>query len=745
MICRSRPTMIKFRIGFTVALFGTCACGSTSSPAGKSDSVARTEDSGTGTVTDSSGTGAGTGGNNTAAADAAIGSGPAGGGSGSTTGGSIPRPGDTGGAVSMTTPVLGGGGAGGSNSGTGGTTVRPGNTGGVVSATTPVTGGGGAGGSNSGTGGTTTAVTFIDPPPFVQPTMHPFISLVDYDVTNKSGPALTRLKAQVDDVVKITSTQPANSTYTALMDKTTKDHYGYSCVDAIVLYYLTQDTTYLKQSLTMTDAFVNAETASIAAGTNPIIAGDSYLDVGSYMEQISLAYDYGYDMLTPAQRQTWEAYANQAIENVWNPTTAKWGSRTATWSGWAIDDPGDNYYYSFTKATLLWAIATQNTTLLDFMKTKKIPQMAAYFGALKGGGSREGTGYGTALASLFENYRYWRSSTGDDISKSSSHAKDTIDYWLHATVPTLDYFASIGDQSRSSMTSMFDYQRHLVVEAVRLNPNTPQGARGAWWLNHVPVIDSSSKPRLGQMAYGFDFRYDLLVNPSLAEQAPTDLAYYAEGAGVVFARSGWTSSASWIATVAGTYDQSHAHQDQGSFTLYKGTWLAATANLVSRSGLHSETSAHNVLRFEDSSGKLVPQANSTSTLALSDTGGVLTVDEDLSPAYAKSGGAVSKWTRKLVYTRSSHSLEVHDTCAVGSGVKPVFQVIAPVQMSAPTVNGPEITWDNLKITQVAPALTSSNVPKVVELKSLDQSDFSSGYRIELTGADCEFKVTLEAQ
>lgn len=739
---------MMFRIGFTVALFGFCACGSTSSPTGKSDSVARTEDSGSGSATGSGGTSAGTGGNSTGASDAAIGSVSEGGGPGgssSGTGGLIPRPGDTGGAVSTSTPVPGEGGAGGSNSGTGGRIPRPGNAGGAVSTSTPVPGGGGAGGSNSGTGGTSTAATFIDPPPFVQPTKHPFISLVDYDATNKSGTAFTRLKAQVDDVVKITSAQPANSTYSALMDKVTKDHYGYSCVDAIVLYHLTQDTTYLKQAITMTDAFVNAETASIAGSTNPIIASDSYLDVGLYMEQIALAYDYGYDMLTPAQRQTWETYANQAIENVWNPTTAKWGSRTATWSGWSIDDPGDNYYYSFTKATLLWAIATQNPTWLDFMKTKKIPQMTAYFGALKGGGSREGTGYGTALASLFENYRYWRTSTGDDISKSSTHARDTIDYWVHATVPTLDYFASIGDQSRSSMTSMFDYQRHLVVEAVRLNPNTPQGARGAWWLNHAPVINSSSKPLLGQMAYGFDFRYDLLVNPALAEQAPTDLAYYAEGAGVMFARSGWTSSASWIATVAGIYDQSHAHQDQGSFTLYKGTWLAATSNLVSRSGLHSETSAHNVLRFEDSSGNLVAQVNSTSTLTSSDTGGVLTVNEDLSPAYAKSGGAVSKWNRNLVYTRSSHKLEVHDTCAVGSSVKPVFQVIAPIQKSAPTVNGAEITSDNLKITQVAPAVTSSNAPKVVELKSLAQSDFSSGYRIELTGADCEFKVTLEAQ
>ena len=47
------------------------------------------------------------------------------------------------------------------------------------------------------------------------------------------------------------------------------------------------------------------------------------------------------------------------------------------------------------------------------------------------------TGYGTSLGSLFEDYRYWLDSTGADLSALLPHARATIDYWLHATVPTM--------------------------------------------------------------------------------------------------------------------------------------------------------------------------------------------------------------------------------------------------------------------------------------------------------------------
>ncbi|UUZ50820.1 hypothetical protein LP420_14890 [Massilia sp. B-10] len=89
-----------------------------------------------------------------------------------------------------------------------------------------------------------------------------------------------------------------------------------------------------------------------------------------------------------AQRTEWETYANQTLFNVWNPDSARWGSVSRPWSGWSINDPGNNYYYSFMKATSLWTLATQNPTWITFLQQKKFTQMVPFFSQLTGGGSR---------------------------------------------------------------------------------------------------------------------------------------------------------------------------------------------------------------------------------------------------------------------------------------------------------------------------------------------------------------------
>jgi hypothetical protein len=504
------------------------------------------------------------------------------------------------------------------------------------------------------------------------------------------------------------------------------------------MFHLARDAKYLQQAITMVDLFVQSENSLIASGKKPSIAGDSFLDVGPDLEQLALAYDYGYDLLSAGQRTAWKTYADSAVHNLWNHDSAAWGSVDGTWTGWATDDPGDNYYYSFLKATELWALASQSDEWKTFLEGTKFPQLEAYFGGLTGGGSREGTGYGTALGALFSDYRYWRSSTGENLAAKSSHAADTIDYWVHATVPTLEYYASIGDQARSSMTTMFDYQRVLMLEAVNLANATPQAARGAWWLANVPVTDGGSGWVFGKVRYNFDFRFDLLASKQAAT-APTALTYNAGGAGALFSRSAWDQDASWISTIAGIYDQSHAHQEQGAFEFFKSGWLSATTNLLSGSGLHQETGAQNVVRFEDG-GKIVPQSLGTASMTFSDSPDVLTVTEDLAPLYAGTG--VTSWTRVLSYTRSTHSVAVHDTCAVRDGVKPIFQVQLPIS-TAPKVSGATITAGALTITQTQPAVGDGNQPVVVHMPSVDP-DFKDGYRVDLTGAGCEFQVTLQA-
>ncbi|MEP7311012.1 MAG: putative Ig domain-containing protein [Pseudomonadota bacterium] len=571
------------------------------------------------------------------------------------------------------------------------------------------------------------------------PTVRPFISLSHYDSGSLTSAAFLRLKAQADGAVTVTNNQSSSVTYDQLVTALNSAHYGYSTTDSVILYRLTGDPKYIQQAIRMVDLFVTSENAKITAGAVPVIAHDSYLEVGFYMEQLALAYDYGYNLLSPTQRSTWAAFAEQTIFNVWNYNTASWGGVSRPWTGWSVNDPGNNYFYSFLKATQLWSLASQNMTWITYLQTQKYTLMVPFFSALTGGGSREGTGYGTAMGNLFEDYAYWKGSTGEDLSAYSTHARETIDYWIHATVPTFDYFASIGDQSRSAMPIMFDYQRKLMELAVALYPATAQGRRGTWWLNRAKVTDGGSGTLVGRMRYNYDFRYDLLTAAS-SEEAPTSLLYNATGTGALFARSDWTTSASWMHTNAGYYDQSHAHQDQGSFSFYKNGWLSITSNVYSNSGINQDVDVHNVIRFM-SGGNAIGQTESVSSKTVTDNGGVVQISETLTPAYANSGGRVSSWLRELTYERATHRLSVHDYCTVSSGTTPVWQLHVPVQPVLQS-DGSYLAG-SLRITPVTPATPTVNIVNMHTLSS----DFSSGYRLELTGpvGSCEFSVDLRAQ
>jgi hypothetical protein len=221
--------------------------------------------------------------------------------------------------------------------------------------------------------------------------------------------------------------------------------------------------------------------------------------------------------------------------------------------------------------------------------------------------------------------RHWRAlavSIGLAVTTGAAPAPErpAIDYWIHATVPTLDGVAPIGDLPPGSMARISDDQE-------------------------------------------------------------AELLYHQPGTGVMFARTSWDRDASWIAFVAGTYDASQALQrprrEQGSFTFFKNEWLSVTSNLWSKSGVYREGDV-NVIRFERPDGSVIPQdAGDTvaSNLAPSSAGGITTAMADLTSAYSASGDSVHGWTRTLEL--SGDTLRVTDTCSIADGVRPVFQLHVP--------------------------------------------------------------------
>ena len=376
---------------------------------------------------------------------------------------------------------------------------------------------------------------------------------------------------------------------------------------------------------------------------------------------------------------------------------------------------------------MLWALAEQSRPWLNFLQAQKFGPLVDYYAQLPGGGSREGTGYGTAQKNLFENYLYWVDSTGENLAGLSEHTRDTIDYWLHATVPTRDRFAPIGDQSRSSIPELYDYHENLVHVAVLLSPGTSQARRGLWWLQNNSV---------NGVTHSFNLFGDLLPYPD-SPLAPTDLVYHATGAGALFARSSWAKDAAWVAIVAGKYDQSHAHQDQGSFTFFRDDWLAVTANIWSHSGIHQGVDMHNVLRFERPDGSTIPQSPSDtvqSTMTTTTSGSMVTVVADLSNAYWRNSDAVQSWRRTFEFVDAT--LRVTDVCRVAAGVRPVFQLQVPVT--------PELQGNGS--VRAGRLLIVSREDVQVTWTAMPAPEFSRGYRIDIRPVSgCSFNFELRAQ
>jgi hypothetical protein len=576
-------------------------------------------------------------------------------------------------------------------------------------------GGGGSGsgdGSGSGSGsGSDGGGDNVQP---TYPTQHPriYISANKARLTSalSSGrPAATRFKGIVDNWVNGT------------------DYWGFSAWNGALMGQLTSDPKYCTKAISVVDAQVSAAESAIASGSAPTVANDSYLDAGGMIGDVALVYDWCFDKVTSSQKTRWLAYANQAVWNVWHNTDAKWGGRTFPWTGWATNDPSDNYYYSFLRATMLLGLAEKGEDpagdqwIAQFRTTKIIDQLVPTFDAdLVGGGSREGTGYGVAMRSLFELYDLWHATTGEPLANKTPHTRASMLSFMHQVVPTLDRFAPTGDQSRDSTASLFDYQRNYLQELVRLYPNDPLAPRAQ------ALLAKCSVPQMGNSFMAVDdFIYD---NTDVATGTLTGgTAYYAPGIGELYARSGWDTHATWINMIAGPYTESHAHQDQGSLMIYKDGWLSTDSVIDSHSGLRQETTAHSLVRIS-SGGSPVPQIASTTShlVALHSGTGWLYAAADLTPAY-NGNSAVSRVQREIVYLQPD-TIVVYDRVNSAPGTQQVWQLATPAR---PTISGSTATISGahaLHVQRFAPAATSS----VFDYTQDASGDYGGGYRLDET-------------
>ena len=487
---------------------------------------------------------------------------------------------------------------------------------------------------------------------------------------------------------------------------------------AALLYQLTGDKRYASYAIEETEKFIVAEEEKIARNQRAAVAGDSYLEVGQTIGNVALVYDWCHSLLTPEQRARWVSYSNVAVGNVWNHTGAKWGNTTYAWSGWSVDNPSNNYYYSFLRATMLLGLAThgenpQAPAWIDKFRTAKIENqlIPTFTRELQGGGSREGTGYGTAMKNLWQLYDWWERSTGERIATRTPHTLASMAHLMHSIVPTLDRLAPTGDHARDSTAALFDYHREYLLELMALFPQERLSGAAR------TLLDSSSVP---QMKNSFMFVADFLYEqPDLQARPLSDLSttYWAAGTGQLMMRSAWDNSATYANFICGPYTESHAHRDQGSFVLFKGAWLATDSNVFSRSGIEQDEELHNLVRF-DNGGAPVKQAYGTScTLAaLADNKHFTYASAKITPVY-RNNPAVTKSEREFLFIKPD-TFVVFDRANVGSAATKrtwTLNLGGP-----PTVAGDMIGYadgkSRLDVQRLAPAGLTAEVRQWPELR-----------------------------
>jgi hypothetical protein len=524
--------------------------------------------------------------------------------------------------------------------------------------------------------------------------------------------------------------------------------YNFFSWNAALLGQLTGDPKYCAAAIKDVDQQVNDATSQINSGKLPDVASDSYLGVGGMIGNLALVYDWCAGSLSADRRGAWLSYADQAVYNVWNPDAATWGAMKVPWTGFSINDPADNYYYSFLRATMLLGLAAHDETpraagwLTMFRDTKLTKQLVPVFMAqLVGGGSPEGTGYGVAQRDLFELYDIWEGSTGERIADltspadpRASHTRKSMLSMIHQIVPTLDRIAPTGDQSRDSTAQFFDYHRSYLQDLITLYPSDPVAPRAQ------ALLASSSLP---QMANGFMYESDFLyANKNVTATTLDGLgtAYYAPGIGEVYARSGWDKHATWINLIAGPYTQSHAHQDQGSLMIYKDDWLAYDMVIDSHSGLRQETTAHSLVRIVDGGNTVEQQVNSdpsqpdSKVVALHSGTGFLHVAADLTAAYGGQA-AVMLVQREIVYLEPD-TVIVYDRLKTKVGGQVVFQLVSPV--SPPTATGTTHTFTTsthtLTLEDLTAAAPPGTVPSIFDFNKQggDPTEFLGGFRLDET-------------
>jgi len=190
----------------------------------------------------------------------------------------------------------------------------------------------------------------------------------------------------------------------------------------------------------------------------------------------------------------------------------------------------------------------------DYWKNRVLPVWRQIMGTSGGwheGGEYIGLGIGQAI---YQVPAMWRKATGEDLFLSEPGIRGFLDFLIYRTRPDGTHFrwgdgAFFTRKVPDRIALAIEY-RHKAAYSLNGCPRRMRPTAWPWG----PLPDSS------------------LCDPDAMSRLP--LVRYFDGIGMLVARSNWTADATYVTFKAGDNYWSHAHLDQGAFTVYKNGALA---------------------------------------------------------------------------------------------------------------------------------------------------------------------------
>ncbi|MDF2693580.1 MAG: Fibronectin type domain protein, partial [Labilithrix sp.] len=392
------------------------------------------------------------------------------------------------------------------------------------------------------------------------------------------------------------------------------------------------------------------------------VRGDSYLGFGDLMRGAAVVLNWCGAALTPEQQREIAEYLERWTHELWFDNKG---------TGWALSDPGNNYYYSFVEGTSYAAYAlkaanrpgAQKLVDLALSKIEGPNGSLAYFEkGGRGGDWEEGSNYGLgSKRRMFSAFAAIASMGGPNYFQRSAFPNASLLYAAYQIQPGRRVLAPMGDIAREPTLSTSAFDREYVQLATYWSEDAIARGIGAWILKDVVPSYVGETASLRWLFYR-----DVIYPPPRAILRPNELPlhYRSPGTDWINARSGWDDSATSLTfNATAKIEQSHAHFDTGAFLLYRNGWQAVDGASYGHSGLNWESGAHNMITVK---GQVRHGERSRGLVHYADDGKTTYAQIDASKLFTVKRGGVGEpevvldeWTRELVYIRPS-SLLVYD-------------------------------------------------------------------------------------